>query len=62
MKKVKHIRERFRGFLPIVVDVETGGIDCRQDALLEIAMVSLKIDEFGFFSIDSLFHEHIMPH
>jgi ribonuclease T len=60
--RVKHIRERFRGFLPIVVDVETGGLDCRHDALLEIAMISLKIDEEGFFSIDSLFHEHVMPH
>lgn len=62
MKKAKHIHERFRGFLPIVVDVETGGIDCRKDALLEVAMVSLKMDEAGFFSPDALFHEHIMPH
>jgi ribonuclease T len=62
MKKVKYIRERFRGFLPIVVDVETGGVDSRHDALLEIAMVSLKMDEMGQFSIDALFHEHVMPH
>ncbi len=62
MKSVKYIRERFRGFLPIVVDVETGGIDSRQDALLEIAMVSLKMDEMGQFSIDALYHEHVIPH
>ncbi|MDE2461323.1 MAG: ribonuclease T, partial [Gammaproteobacteria bacterium] len=30
---------RFRGFLPVVVDVETGGFDARRDALLEIAAV-----------------------
>lgn len=31
------ISERFRGFLPVVVDVETGGFEAKTDALLEIA-------------------------
>lgn len=62
MKKVKQIRDRFRGFLPIVVDVETGGIECKTDALLEVAMVSLKMDEAGYFSTDLMLHEHIEPH
>ena len=35
------ISERFRGFLPVVVDVETGGFNSRTDALLEIAAVLL---------------------
>ncbi|HAV68246.1 MAG TPA: ribonuclease T, partial [Alcanivorax sp.] len=35
---------RFRGFLPVVVDVETGGFDARNDALLEIAAVLLDMD------------------
>ena len=34
------ISRRFRGFLPVVVDVETGGFNCKTDALLEIAVVS----------------------
>ncbi len=38
---------RFRGFLPVVVDVETGGFDARKDALLEIAAVIIRIDENG---------------
>jgi ribonuclease T len=38
---------RFRGFLPVVVDVETGGFNSRTDALLEIAAVLLDIDEDG---------------
>ncbi|MGI9237094.1 MAG: ribonuclease T, partial [Woeseiaceae bacterium] len=29
--------DRFRGFLPVVVDVETGGFNSKTDALLEIA-------------------------
>ena len=35
------IAERFRGFLPVVIDVETGGFNARTDALLEIAAVLL---------------------
>jgi ribonuclease T len=41
------IAERFRGYLPVVVDVETGGFDARTDALLEIAAVTLRMDEAG---------------
>jgi ribonuclease T len=39
--------QRFRGFLPVVVDVETGGFNARTDALLEIAAVILGMDETG---------------
>ncbi|MFZ5724071.1 MAG: ribonuclease T [Pseudomonadota bacterium] len=39
--------ERFRGFLPVIVDVETGGFDHRKDALLEIAAVTLRMGESG---------------
>lgn len=42
--KVGH---RFRGFLPVVVDVETGGFNAKTDALLEIAAVILGMDEHG---------------
>ena len=41
------IADRFRGFLPVVVDVETGGFNCHKDALLEIAACILKMDDFG---------------
>ena len=41
------IRRRFRGFLPVVVDVETGGFHPETDALLEIAVVLLDRDEAG---------------
>ena len=34
---------RFRGFLPIVIDVETGGFHSRTDALLEIAAVIIEV-------------------
>lgn len=38
---------RFRGFLPVIVDVETGGFDSERDALLEIAAVPVVMDEAG---------------
>lgn len=41
------LAERFRGFLPVIVDVETGGFNHRTDALLEIAAVTLRMDAAG---------------
>ena len=41
------INLRFRGYLPVVVDVETGGFDAQTDALLEIAAVILTMDAQG---------------
>ena len=41
------IVNRFRSFLPVVVDVETGGFNYQTDALLEIAAVLLYIDRDG---------------
>lgn len=39
--------KRFRGFLPVVIDVETGGFNEKTDALLQIAAVILDMDENG---------------
>jgi len=41
------IANRFRGFLPVVVDVETAGFNAETDALLEIAAVTVRMDEEG---------------
>lgn len=53
--------ERFRGYLPVVVDVETAGFDSEKDALLEIAAVTLTMDEKGFVRRDQTLHHHILP-
>ena len=45
--KANRLNERFRGYLPVVVDVETGGFNEQTDALLEIAAVILDYDEAG---------------
>ena len=41
------ISRRFRSYLPVVVDVETGGLNAQTDALLQIAAVILRMDEDG---------------
>jgi ribonuclease T len=41
------IARRFRGFLPVVIDVETGGFNPATDALLEIAAVFVHLDDGG---------------
>ena len=53
--------DRFRGFLPVVVDVETGGFNAKTDALLEIAAVLLKFDEQGLLGRDETFRYHVKP-
>lgn len=45
--KANRLNERFRGYLPVVVDVETGGFNEQTDALLEIAAVIVDYDEAG---------------
>lgn len=53
--------QRFRGFLPVVVDVETGGFNPATDALLEIAAVTLRMDADGRLQPDKLLDFHIDP-
>lgn len=53
--------QRFRGFLPVVVDVETGGFNPQTDALLEIATVLLHYDADGMLRRDETFRYHIKP-
>ena len=52
---------RFRGFLPVVVDVETGGFNCKTDALLEIAAVLLEIDDDGEMVRGETIRYHVEP-
>jgi ribonuclease T len=53
--------KRFRGYLPIVVDVETGGFHAKTDALLEIAFVIIKIDAEGRLSRGATHAFHVQP-
>lgn len=52
---------RFRGYLPVVVDVETGGFDWNRHALLEIAVVPLDIDSHGLIVRGATTSAHVVP-
>ena len=53
--------DRFRGFMPVVVDVETGGFNAKTDALLEIAAVLLDIDDDGQMMRGETIRYHVKP-
>jgi len=55
------ISQRFRGFLPVVVDLETGGFNSQTDALLEIAAVLVDFDEQGLLAMEQTFRYHVTP-
>ncbi|NND54163.1 MAG: ribonuclease T [Gammaproteobacteria bacterium] len=55
------ISNRFRGFLPVVVDLETGGFNAQTDALLEIAAVLVDFDEQGLLTVEQSYRYHVEP-
>jgi ribonuclease T len=56
-----HISERFRGFLPVVVDVETGGFIAATDAILEVAATTVRMDESGLLAVHRTYSFHVKP-
>lgn len=55
------LSERFRGYLPVVVDVETGGFDSERDALLEIAAQPILMRSDGRVYPGDMVSTHVMP-
>lgn len=55
------LKNRFRGYFPVIIDVETAGFDAKKDALLELAAITLKMDENGNLQPDQKCHFHIEP-
>ncbi|MCH1918618.1 ribonuclease T [Shewanella sp. A3A] len=55
------LKYRFRGYYPVVIDVETAGFNAKTDALLEIAASLLKMDDDGNLQIDRTLHFHVEP-
>ena len=53
--------ERFRSFLPVVVDVETGGFNSKTDALLEIAAVLVDFGDGGVLTRGETTRFHVKP-
>ncbi len=55
------LAKRFRGFLPVVIDVETAGFNSQTDALLEIAAVMVDFNEQGLLVRQKTIHCHVEP-
>lgn len=62
-KSVIPINKRFRGFMPVIVDLETAGFDANKDALLEIAFIFVHYDNDNNLVIkpEDTVHNHIKP-
>ncbi|MDX1391073.1 MAG: ribonuclease T [Rheinheimera sp.] len=55
------LAQRFRGYYPVVIDVETAGFNAKTDALLEIAATLLNMDEQGNLVPLQTLHFHVEP-
>jgi len=60
MKNYK-VSDRFRGFLPVIVDIESGGFNPETDALLEIAVVLISYVGSDGWHRDRTLSYHVEP-
>tara|TARA_R110002167_G_scaffold4255_1_gene19902 strand:- start:123 stop:764 length:642 start_codon:yes stop_codon:yes gene_type:complete len=52
---------RFRGYLPVVVDIECGGFNAKTDAILEISAVILAFNDKGDLEVEQTFFQRVVP-
>lgn len=57
----RQISQRFRGFLPVVVDIETGGVKAATDAVLQIAAVMVHMEDDGTLYVGETHTSHVEP-
>ncbi|MDO9163745.1 MAG: ribonuclease T [Methylococcaceae bacterium] len=53
--------KRFRGYLPVVIDIETAGFNPKKNAMLEIAAVIVELDTQGELIITERYTTHVIP-
>ncbi len=58
---VTPLDKRFRGYLPVVIDIETAGFNAKKHALLEIAAVIVEFDENRDLTITERYSTHVEP-
>lgn len=61
MNNKTFMSRRFRGLLPVVIDVETSGLNADTDGLLEIAIVILAMDNDGKLYREETHAFHVEP-
>ena len=57
----KQMKHRFRGFLPVVIDIETGGFNAATDAVLEIAATFFTLTEHGHLAVSHSIARNVDP-
>lgn len=55
------LKERFGGYLPVVIDIETGGLEPLKNPILEIAVVLIEINQEKKLHPGELFSCHVLP-
>jgi ribonuclease T len=55
------LSQRFRGFLPVIIDMETGGFNAATDAVLEIAGSIVRMDDQGMLSVYATHSFNVAP-
>ena len=56
-----NMSNRFRGYLPVVLDLETGGFNPGTDALLESAIAIIQMNDSGFLEMGETLSFNIKP-
>ncbi|MEX2489510.1 MAG: ribonuclease T [Pseudomonadales bacterium] len=57
----KPIARRFRGYLPVAVDLETGGFNARTDAILEVAAIIIQMNDQGLLVPGKKMYDNVKP-
>ncbi|WP_392565238.1 ribonuclease T [Utexia brackfieldae] len=60
-ENINKLCERFRGFYPVVIDIETSGFHAKENAILEIAAITLKMDSHGWLHLDQTIQFNVNP-
>ena len=55
------LEKRFRGYLPVIIDIETAGFNPKKNPLLEIAAVIVEMDQYGNLGLTETHSAHIIP-
>jgi ribonuclease T len=55
------LEKRFRGYLPVVIDIETAGFNPKKNALLEIAAIIVELDGSSNLAITERYSTHVVP-
>ena len=61
LNSTTNLSDRFRTYLPVVIDIETGGFNAKTDAILEISAVLLAMDKNNELVIDQSFFSRVIP-